>query len=351
MNRRSLIALSGAFGASCAIGHRFARSAAGGYPFTLGVASGQPSSDGFVIWTRLAVAPLAPDGLGGMSEPASVRWEVAADDVMRKVVRTGTQEAHGRWGHCVHVEVSGLEPGRPYWYRFIASGEASPVGLARTAPAPGTKLASMRFAFASCSNWQHGYFSAYRHMAAENPDLVIFLGDYIYERTVGPSAPTVLVLRSVPRVRAATFAGHASASRDKVFVAYSGKRVVIVHPGTGVVHDAELFVGVLHLCRGDVHADAAGLDRRACAHVPLLQRRAAADRAGQPQERRSQSLAGDQSQLRHNGRPLWRRRASGASAKAARQGQGRSRRALTPAAGTGGTLWPASVPQETASTV
>ena len=163
MNRRSLIALSGAFGASCAIGHRFARSAAGGYPFTLGVPSGQPSSDGFVIWTRLAVAPLAPDGLGGMSEPASVRWEVAADDVMRKVVRTGTQEAHGRWGHCVHVEVSGLEPGRPYWYRFIASGEASPVGLARTAPAPGTKLASMRFAFASCSNWQLGYFSAYRH--------------------------------------------------------------------------------------------------------------------------------------------------------------------------------------------
>jgi alkaline phosphatase D len=192
MNRRSLIALSGAFGASYAIGHRFARSAGGGFPFTLGVASGQPSYDGFVIWTRLAVAPLAPDGLGGMSEPISVMWEVAADDGMRKVVHTGTQEAHGRWGHSVHVEVSGLEPGRPYWYRYIASGEASPVGLARTAPAPDAKLASMRFVFASCSNWQHGYFSAYRHMAAENPDLVIFLGDYIYEKTAGPSAPNVL---------------------------------------------------------------------------------------------------------------------------------------------------------------
>jgi alkaline phosphatase D len=163
MNRRSLIALSGAFGASCAIGHRFARSAGGGYPFTLGVASGQSSPDGFVIWTRLAVAPLAPDGLGGMSEPTSVLWEVAADDDMRNVIRTGREEAHRRWGHCVHVEVTGLEPGRPYWYRFIALGEASPVGLARTAPAPGTKLASMRFAFASCSNWQLGYFSAYRH--------------------------------------------------------------------------------------------------------------------------------------------------------------------------------------------
>jgi alkaline phosphatase D len=129
MNRRRLIGLSGAFAASCAIGSRFARSAGGGYPFTLGVASGQPSPDGFVIWTRLAVAPLAPDGLGGMSEPATVAWEVAADDGMRNVLGTGTQEAHRGWAHCVHIEVRGLEPGRAYWYRFIASGEASPVGL------------------------------------------------------------------------------------------------------------------------------------------------------------------------------------------------------------------------------
>jgi alkaline phosphatase D len=118
-----------------------------------------------------------------MSQPTPVRWEVATDDRMRNVVRMGTAEADSRWAHSVHVEVAGLEPGRPYWYRFAALGEQSPIGLARTAPAADAKLASMRFAFASCSNWQAGYFSAYRHMAAENPDLVIFLGDYIYEYT------------------------------------------------------------------------------------------------------------------------------------------------------------------------
>ena len=116
-------------------------------------------------------------------QPTAVRWEVATDDRMRNVVRMGMAEVDSRWAHSAHVEVAGLEPGRPYWYRFTALGEQSPIGIARTAPAPDAKLASMRFAFASCSNWQAGYFSAYRHMPAENPDLVVFLGDYIYEST------------------------------------------------------------------------------------------------------------------------------------------------------------------------
>jgi alkaline phosphatase D len=189
--RREFGKLTAAFAATCAIG-RFGQAAAG-YPFTLGVASGQPLPDGFVLWTRLAVDPLASDGLGGMSEPIQVTWEVAADEGMRKVVRRGTAEAQMGWAHSVHVEIAGLEPHRPYWYRFTALGEQSPIGVARTAPAPDTKLASMRFAFASCANWQKGYFSAYRHMAAENPHLVIFLGDYIYETTIaGQNADRVL---------------------------------------------------------------------------------------------------------------------------------------------------------------
>src|SRR5215831_21225617 len=125
MDRRRFITSSGAFAASCAIGGRFGR-AASGYPFTLGVASGQPAPDGFALWTRLAPDPLAADGLGGMSQPTSVRWEVATDDRMRNVVRIGTAEADSRWAHSVHVEVAGLEPGRPYWYRFDALGEQSP---------------------------------------------------------------------------------------------------------------------------------------------------------------------------------------------------------------------------------
>jgi alkaline phosphatase D len=131
--------------------------------------------------------------MGGMSEPVSVIWEVAADAGMRNVVQSGTSEAQGGWAHSVHIKVAGLEPGRPYWYRFTAMGEQSPIGLARTAPRPDAKPDKLRFSFASCSNWQHGYFSAYRHMAADNPDLIIFLGDYIYEYTVeGAEAGTLV---------------------------------------------------------------------------------------------------------------------------------------------------------------
>lgn len=186
IDRRRLIGLSGAFAASFAIGRHLAR-AGGATPFTLGVASGEPAPDGFVLWTRLALNPLAPDGQGGMAEPVMITWEVATDEMMRGVVQRGTVEADSRLAHSVHVEVGGLEPNRPYWYRFTALGEQSPVGRTRTAPGPATRLDRMRFAFASCSNWQVGYFSAYRHMAEENPDLVLFLGDYIYEFTYGAS--------------------------------------------------------------------------------------------------------------------------------------------------------------------
>jgi alkaline phosphatase D len=182
LNRRQLIAQSGAVVASFTICRHLAH-ATGNSPFTLGVASGEPSPDGFVIWTRLATVPLAPDGKGGMTGPAAVTWEVAGDDAMRNIVRRGTVAADARLAHSVHVEVAGLEPGRPYWYRFVALGAQSPVGLARTAPALNAKLDRVRFALASCSNWQVGYFSAYRHMAEENPALVFFLGDYIYEFT------------------------------------------------------------------------------------------------------------------------------------------------------------------------
>jgi alkaline phosphatase D len=131
MDRRRFITSWGAFAASFAIGGRFGH-ATGSHPFSLGVASGQPPPDGFALWTRLAPEPLAAGGLGGLSEPTSVMWEVATDDHMHNVVRMGTAEAESRWAHSVHVEAAGLEPNRPYWYRFTALGEQSPIGLART---------------------------------------------------------------------------------------------------------------------------------------------------------------------------------------------------------------------------
>jgi alkaline phosphatase D len=193
LNRRQLIGGSATLATGFAVGRYFAR-AADGYPFTLGVASGEPTHDGFVLWTRLAPTPLALDGSGGISKPVSVTWEVATDDAMRNVVRTGIAEADRRFAHSLHVEVDGLQAGRPYWYRFTALGQQSPIGRTKTAPAASAEPERMRFAFASCSHWEVGYFSAYRHMAEENPDLVIFLGDYIYEHTY-PDAQADRIVR------------------------------------------------------------------------------------------------------------------------------------------------------------
>lgn len=157
------------------------------YPFTLGVASGDSASDGFVLWTRLAPRPLEPGG--GMSpEPVEVAWEIAADEGMTQVVRRGRATADPDWAHSVHVEVGGLEPDRWYWYRFMAGGEASPLGRTRTLPAAGALPERLRFAFASCQKYEVGYFTAYEHLVREDIDLILFLGDYIYENTDGGDA-------------------------------------------------------------------------------------------------------------------------------------------------------------------
>ncbi|MEJ0028101.1 MAG: alkaline phosphatase D family protein [Rhizomicrobium sp.] len=147
-------------------------------PFSLGVAAGAPLADGFVLWTRLAPAPNEPDaGMGGPSRP--IGYEIASDDTMHHIVQRGTALADADFGYSVHKQIRGLRPGRPYWYRFTSGGASSTVGRAMTLPPPGT--AALKFAYFSCSNYEHGYFSAYRHAAEENPDFGIFLGDYIYE--------------------------------------------------------------------------------------------------------------------------------------------------------------------------
>jgi alkaline phosphatase D len=151
-------------------------------PFTLGVASGAPRPDGVVLWTRLAPDPFAGGGLDPL--PIAVDWEIATDDSFRQVAQRGRADADPVWAHSVHVEVEGLQPGRWYWYRFRAGDTASPIGRTRTAPAPDA-AAELRIGFASCQQYEQGYYAAHRHLAEENPDLVIFLGDYIYESSWG----------------------------------------------------------------------------------------------------------------------------------------------------------------------
>ena len=156
-----------------------------GEVFTLGVASGDPLPDGFVLWTRLAADPLAEDGMGGMpAKTIPVQWEVAEDERFTRVVRRGEAQAAPEMGHSVHVELEGLRPGRDYFYRFRAEGSVSPAGRTRTAPLPGT-MGELSMAFASCAQYEHGYFTAYRHLGDERPDLVLHLGDYQYEYQAG----------------------------------------------------------------------------------------------------------------------------------------------------------------------
>ena len=159
-------------------------------PFTLGVASGDPLADSVMLWTRLAVEPLAADGSGGIDPVrVPVHWYVASDDRMRDVVRRGVTFADPDFAHSVHVDVDHLEPGRWYWYQFQVRGEWSPIGRTRTLVPHHDSPQRIRFAFASCQHFEMGFYNAYQHMAQENLDLVLFLGDYINEDGVSPTLP------------------------------------------------------------------------------------------------------------------------------------------------------------------
>ena len=148
-------------------------------PFTLGVASGDPTADGVVLWSRIAGQAL--DEVGATSDAVAVGWEVAEDDAFSRVVQSGTADALPQLGHSVHVEVEGLRDGRDYFYRMIAGGEVSPVGRTKTAPAVDAANDRFDFAFISCQHYEQGYYTALRHLASEDVDLIVHLGDYIYE--------------------------------------------------------------------------------------------------------------------------------------------------------------------------
>jgi alkaline phosphatase D len=192
LDRRRFLA-AGGVGAALLVADRLAGAwptpaQRGGYPFTLGVASGDPAPDGVVLWTRLAPAPLLADG-GMPAQAVSVDWRVAADPHLRRIVRAGTVLAQPAQAHTVHVEVEGLEPARTYWYRFRAAGELSPVGRTRTLPAPGASPARLALAVVSCQHYEHGYYTAYQHLAQEDLDLVLHIGDYIYETAPSQGQP------------------------------------------------------------------------------------------------------------------------------------------------------------------
>jgi alkaline phosphatase D len=147
--------------------------------FALGVASGHPQPDGMVLWTRLSGPDLPP--------LVDVRWELADDEAFTRIVARGTELALAGLAHSVHAEPRGLAPGRAYWYRFTALGQRSMTGRTRTAPAPDA-VATLRYVIASCQRWDVGHFAAWNHVVRDAPELVLFLGDYLYEYATGKDA-------------------------------------------------------------------------------------------------------------------------------------------------------------------
>ncbi len=151
--------------------------------FQHGVASGDPLPDGGGLWPRVSPVPDATPG-SGRGEPADVTWEVAADPQLLTVAARGTVRTDASVDHTVKVDVTGLRPSTTYWFRF-AHGPDEVRGRTRTAPADDEDVQRLRLGVVSCSNWQAGYFSAYRHLLDHDLDAVVHLGDYLYEYQPG----------------------------------------------------------------------------------------------------------------------------------------------------------------------
>ena len=178
--RRSFLIDATRLSAAAATGAAFSATAAGTtYPFSLGVASGSPLPHSVILWTRILPDPLDAASVSAIA--LTVRWEVAEDEAFRKVVAQGSAVAAPELAHSVHVDATGLRPERWYWYRFMLGDAVSPVGRTRTAPAGDTLPSGLKLVVASCQHWEFGHYAAHRHIAAAAPDLVAFLGDYIYE--------------------------------------------------------------------------------------------------------------------------------------------------------------------------
>ena len=152
-------------------------------PFYHGVASGDPTAGGVVLWTR--VTP--PTDV-----EVPVRWRVATDPDLADVVASGETRTDRWLDYTVRVEVDGLDAGTTYYYGFTALGAHSITGRTRTAPDAG--VGQLRFAVTSCSNYQQGYFIAYRGIGARaDLDAVLHLGDYFYEYGAGVYGDSALV--------------------------------------------------------------------------------------------------------------------------------------------------------------
>ncbi|MDQ0683183.1 alkaline phosphatase D [Streptomyces achromogenes] len=172
-----------------------ARAAAETPAFLHGLASGDPLPDGILLWTRVTPAAEATPG-SGLGPDTEVSWVVATDRALTNVVNKGSTTATAASDHTVKADIRGLQPATDYYFRFSAGGARTPVARTRTAPAADAAVTGLRFGVVSCANWEAGYFSSYRHLAARGDlDAWLHLGDYIYEYGTGQYGARGAVVR------------------------------------------------------------------------------------------------------------------------------------------------------------
>ncbi|MDV8149033.1 alkaline phosphatase D family protein [Arthrobacter sp. B10-11] len=189
------VAAAGAAGTVVAAAPGVAATAASTGVFAHGVASGDPMPDSVLLWTRVTPSAEALPG-SGLGPDVPVGWEVAADPGFRKVAARGTANTGAARDHTVKVVAGRLSPATTYWFRFTVGQSVSPAGRTRTAPAAGAPVDRLKFGVVSCANWQAGYFSSYRHLAARGDlDAVLHLGDYLYEYGPGEYQARDVVVR------------------------------------------------------------------------------------------------------------------------------------------------------------
>ena len=209
--------------------------------FRHGVASGDPLPRSVVLWTRWSppAAVVAADiGTGRFPAPVNVDWLVALDPDLSGVVARGTATTGPECDHTVKVDAGGLEPATAYWYRFAKGDQTSPVGRTLTAPAEGAVVDSLRLGLVSCASYAAGWFHAYRQLARRDVDLVVHVGDYLYE----DGRPAARGPRRHPAARAVTIEGyrarHALYKSDPDLQAMHAR-----HPMAAVWDDHELAGG------------------------------------------------------------------------------------------------------------
>ncbi|MDO6746658.1 alkaline phosphatase D family protein [Gilvimarinus sp. 1_MG-2023] len=140
--------------------------------FAHGVASGDPLANSVILWTRVTPADSS-------AEAVRVSWEIADNQAFNNIIAEGSGEAHIARDFTIKVDVQGLSPDSHYYYRFKTASTTSTVGRTRTMPDNSAEQLSL--AVVSCSNYPAGFFHVYNEIANKSVDLVLHLGDYIYE--------------------------------------------------------------------------------------------------------------------------------------------------------------------------